>query len=93
MKKRQTRGNPQHLPEILKKESPLTKLIYVYLKGRGEVDYSTTSLADALGCAQAAIHRAMLKLRNLELMEYEGKPRGDAKYKVIIQPLQSKSSK
>ncbi len=84
MKKRQTRGNPQHLPEVLKKESPLTKLLYVYLKGRGEVDYSTTSLALALGCAQAAVHRAISKLRGLGLMEYEGKPRGDAKYRIII---------
>jgi len=83
MKKRQLRGNPQHLPEVLKKESPLTKLIYTYLRGRGEVDYSTTNLANALGCAQAGVHRAMMKLRNLELMEYEGVPRGTAKYRVV----------
>ena len=81
-KPRKTRGNPQHLPEILKKQSPLVKLIYTYLRGRGEVDYSTTGLADALGCAQAGVHRAMMKLRNLGLMEYEGRPRGKAKYRV-----------
>ena len=83
MKSSKTRGNPQHLPELLKKQSPLVKLIYTYLRGRGEVDYSTTSLADALGCAQAGIHRAMMKLRNLGLMEYEGVPRGTAKYRVV----------
>ena len=84
MKKRQPRGNPQHLPEVLKEESPLVKLIYVYLKGRGEVDYSITSLANALGCAKNGIHAAIAKLRDLELMEYEGKPRGSARYRVIV---------
>ena len=84
MKKRVPRGNPQHLPEVLKVESPLIKLVYVYLKGRGEVDYSLTALADALGCARNGIHRAISKLRELELIDYEGKPKGDAKYRIIV---------
>ena len=84
MKKRLLRGNPQHLPEILKTESPLIKLVYVYLKGRGEVDYSLTSLADALGCARNGIHRAIATLRELELIEYDGKPKGYAKYRTVI---------
>lgn len=90
-KARKTRGNPQHLPEALKKESPLVKFIYTYLRGRGEVDYSTTSLAEALGCAQAGVHRAMMKLRNLGLMEYEGRPRGKAKYRVLADVKQPSS--
>ena len=83
MKKRQPRGNPQHLPEILKSEGPTTKLVYVYLKGRGEVNYSMTSLSTALGCAKDGVHSATLKLRELGLMEYEGKPRGTAWYRTI----------
>ena len=84
MKKRLPRGKPQHLPEGLKAESPLVKLVYVYLKGRGEVDYSLTSLADALGCARNGICRAISVLRELEFIEYEGKPRGNAKYKIAV---------
>ena len=84
MKKRLPRGKPQHLPEVLKAESPLIKLVYVYLKGRGEVDYSLSTLADALGCARNGIHRAIATLRDLELIEYEGKPKGDARYRIII---------
>ena len=84
MKKRQPRGKPQHLPETLKAESPLIKLVYVYLKGRGEVNYSISTLADALGCAKDGIHRAISKLRELELIEYEGKPKSDARYKIIV---------
>ena len=85
MKKRQRRGNPQHIPEILKKEQPTTKMVYLYLKGRGEVNYSTYSLAEALGTTPAMVSKSMRLLRALELMEYEGKLRGDAKYKIIIE--------
>ena len=84
MKKRIPRGNPQHLPEMIKPESPLVKLVYVYLRGLGEVDYSLSTLADALGCARTGTYRAINRLRNLELIEYEGKPRGNAKYKIAV---------
>ena len=84
MKKRQRRGNPQHIPEILKKEQPTTKMVYLYLKGRGEVNYSTYSLAEALGTTPAMVSKSMHSSKGmLELMEYEGKMRGDAKYKII----------
>lgn len=83
MKKRQPRGKPQHLPTALKEQSPLVKLIYVYLRGRGEVDYSLTTLSEALGCAKNGIHAAIAKLRDLELLEYEGKPKGNAKYRAV----------
>ena len=83
MKQRQRRGNPQHLPEVLKKEQPTTKMLYLYLKGRGEVNYSTYALAEALGSTPAMLSKSTRRLRELELMEYEGKKRGDAKYRVL----------
>ena len=84
MKKRARRGNPQHLPEDLKNEQPTTKMIYLYLKGRGEVNYSTYSLGEALGSTPAMMSKGMRRLRELGLMEYEGKVRGDAKYTVVV---------
>ena len=84
MKVRQPRGNPKHLPEVLKPETVATKLVYVYLKGRGEVDYSVTTLAQALGCSRDAIQNSMMSLRKLGLMDYEGKRGGNAKYRVKV---------
>ena len=78
--KRERRGKPQHLPENLKKAIPTAKILYLYLKGRGEVDYSTYALAEALGTTSAQVNKAMLRLRELGLMDYEGTPRGNATY-------------
>ena len=81
---RKPRGKPQHLPEVLKPESMAVKAIYLFLKGRGEVDYSITTLAQALGCSREAVQNSMMRLRQIELMEYEGKPKGNAKYRVKV---------
>ena len=86
MKTRSLRKQPQHLPKVLKKEPPTTKLVYVYLKGRGEVDYSTYSLGDALGITPKQVNKAMQSLRAIGLLEYEGKPKGTTKYTALTVP-------
>ena len=83
MQARQPRGKPYHLPETLKLESMAVKVVYLFLKGRGEVDYSMTTMSKALGCSKDSVQNAMMKLRKLEMMDYEGKPKDKAKYRVL----------
>jgi Mn-dependent DtxR family transcriptional regulator len=65
------------LPDVLLDETITTKLIWLYLRSRGLVSYSTRKLAAALYLSQPAVSAGLRRLRDreLRLLEDVGKQR------------------
>lgn len=59
---------PPPLPDALLGETPSTKLLWLYLRPRGPVGYSTRALAAALYGSQPLIHAGMGRLRTPGLL-------------------------
>lgn len=57
------------LPEVLRKEHPTTKLVYLYLRPYGEVEVSVGGLEALLGISHRPAAEAMQRLIVLELLE------------------------
>jgi hypothetical protein len=56
------------LPDEVKKASPATKMIYLWLKPRGMVDWSASEIAEAVGITKKSAVVARQKLRELNLI-------------------------
>lgn len=61
--------DPPHLPEILKGETPTTRLVYVYLEPFGEVEVSVRQLETLLGIAHRNAAEALQQLVELGLLK------------------------
>lgn len=58
---------PPPLPDVLLGETPTTKLIWLYLRPKGLVSYSTRKLATALYLSQPVVSAGLRRLRDREL--------------------------
>ena len=62
------------LPEELERETPMTKLLYLWLLPQGEVRYSHRQMAEALHVERYQVSVALKRLRELGLVEDDGQP-------------------
>ena len=65
---------PPALPEPLLEQNVTAKLVWVWLLPLGWVELSHSSVSEALGVSQNAITRALNRLRELGLLEYQTPP-------------------
>lgn len=56
------------LPEVLRREAPTVKLLYLWLLPQGTVSWSQREIAAALGITQANVSRAMNRLGELGMI-------------------------
>jgi DNA-binding transcriptional ArsR family regulator len=63
------RTTPPRLPEALRPESTMVKLIWAYLLDQGVVSYSTRAIAQATGSSQPAVSAALNRLREIGLLK------------------------
>lgn len=66
---------PVPLPEPLRAETPVTKLLWVYLRPQGVVSYTVRGMAAALGASPPAVAAGMKRLEALGLLRYVGERR------------------
>ena len=59
---------PAALPEALRAETPVTKLLFVWLGTRGEVGYTVRELAELLFVSTGSVQTALTHLRELGLL-------------------------
>ncbi len=74
---RAVRSDPPPLPDVLKGESPLVKFFWAWLEG-DEMTLSTRELAQMTGISQPAVNGALVRLRELGLLEYLNESAGSA---------------
>ena len=61
--------DPLHLPELLKSETPTTRLVYLYLEPYGEVEVSVRQLEKLSGISHRNATEALQRLVELGLLE------------------------
>lgn len=59
---------PQSLPEALRAETPVTKLLFVWLGTQGEVGYAVRELSELLSLSTGSVQTALTRLRVLKLL-------------------------
>ena len=59
---------PVPLPEALRAETPVTKLLFVWLRAQGEVSYTVRELAELLSLSTGSVQTALTSLRELGLL-------------------------
>ena len=62
------------LPEALERETPMTKLLYLWLLSQGEVRCSHREMAEALHVERYQVSVALKRLRELGLVEDDRQP-------------------
>jgi len=58
-----TTESPNELPDLLKAEAETVKLIYLWLKPQGIVDYSVRDIEGILDLSHEAVRNALSRLR------------------------------
>ncbi len=85
---RKPHRDPYVLPEPLRAETPVTKLLWVYLRPQGTVSYTVRGVAEALGASPPSVAAGIKRLEALGLLCYVGErqPRQRPTFEVLGEP-------
>lgn len=73
------------LPEALRAETPITKLLWAYLRPQGIVSYTVRGMAEVLGASPPSVAAGMRRLELISLIRYVGErqPRQRRAFEVV----------
>lgn len=74
--------------ETLRAKTPVTKLLWAYLRPQGVVSYTVRGMAEALGASPPSVATGLRRLELLKLLRYVGErqPRQRPTFEVLIEP-------
>lgn len=62
---------PKPLPDAIREASPVTKILYLYLRRHNHKRYPLRKLADALGLSTTAVRESLDELETAGMLERE----------------------